>query len=95
MNSSYKETTFEESVPMSTYLVALVISDFKCKYGVANAGPTGRVNVSVCGRANAYNQFDYGLQLSIKLLENYERYFGMEYSLKKLGLIITLLIQSN
>jgi aminopeptidase N len=73
---------------MSTYLVALVISDFKCKYGLANAGPTGKVNVSACGRPNAFNQLDYGLTLAIKVLEDYEKYFGIDYTLKKLGLYI-------
>ena len=81
----FRETVFEESVPMSTYLIALVISDFKCKYGPANAGPIGKVNVSVCARSNAYNQLDYSLALAIKVLEDYEAYFDIYYSLEKCG----------
>jgi aminopeptidase N len=68
---------------MSTYLIAILISDFKCKHGLANAGPTGKVNMSICARSNAFNQLDYSLSLTSKVIENYEKYFDIDYSIKK------------
>jgi aminopeptidase N len=79
------ETSFEESVTMSTYLVALVISDFKCKYAIANAGVYGTVNVSVCGRPDNADKFDFALGEFVRLLEHYEKYFGIKYPLAKCG----------
>lgn len=77
------KTVFEESVTMSTYLVGLVISDFKCKYNLADAGPTGKVNMSVCARPNAFNQLDYALMLASEVIVNYENYFDIDFSIKK------------
>lgn len=70
---------------MSTYLVALVISDFKCKYKLANAGVNGNVNVSVCGREDAYDRFDFALNNFVELLEEYEALFGLKYPFSKCG----------
>jgi aminopeptidase N len=78
------ETEFEETIIMSTYLIALIISDFKCKHGVARAGVTGTVDVKVCARPSAFNQLDYALKHTVLTLEMFEKYFGIKYNLSKL-----------
>ena len=78
------ETEFDETILMSTYLVALIISDFKCKYGNAKAGIHGTVDVRVCARSNANDQLDYALKYAILTLESFEKYFGIKYTLSKL-----------
>ena len=83
-SSSVVETEFEESELMSTYLVALIISDFKCKHAIANAGINGKVDVSVCARAEVVNQLDYALKYTVTTLEVFEKYFGIKYKLPKL-----------
>ena len=69
---------------MSTYLVALVISDFKCKHSVAKAGLNGKVDVRVCARPNAFDQLDYALKYTVLTLETLEKYFGVRYTISKL-----------
>ena len=71
---------------MSTYLVALVIADFKCKYKLANAGVEGKVNVSICGREDSYEKFDVALDDFVELLEKYEKLFGVKYPFSKCGM---------
>jgi aminopeptidase N len=83
-----KETVFQESVKISTYLVALVIADFKCKYKLANAGVDGKVNVSVCGREDSYENFDLALDDFVQLLEKYEKLFGIQYPFSKCGMLL-------
>lgn len=68
---------------MSTYLVAILVSDFKCKSGVAQTVLSPKVHV--CTKPSAYNQLDYGRTAAIKLLEYFERLFKIEYPLPKLG----------
>ena len=73
---------------MSTYLVALVISDFKCKKEtVSNLGEYGKVDVSVCGRADNVDngQLDYALQIATKVIQYYETFYGVKYPLPKCG----------
>jgi aminopeptidase N len=70
---------------MSTYLVGLVISDFECKYTTANAGISGSVDVSICGRAEAYGQLESALTATVRILESQEKYFGLKYPLTKCG----------
>ena len=72
-------------MPMSTYLVALVVADFQCKYKIANAGINGTVNVSVCGRADEYKNFDFALETFTKYLENYETGLGIKFPISKCG----------
>jgi aminopeptidase N len=73
---------------MSTYLVALVVSDFKCKSGAVKpvAALQRSVNVSVCARPNAYDELGLAYSSAVKMLEFFENYFNISYPLTKLGI---------
>jgi aminopeptidase N len=70
---------------MSTYLLAIVVSDFKCKEGVAKPSDSHSVDIRVCARPNRYNDLDLAYDTAIQLSEFFENYYGIEYPLKKLG----------
>lgn len=77
-------TEFKETVEMSTYLVALIVSDFECIKGVAHPPISKNVDVSVCARPDAANQLRYALDVALKLTEFFEGYYNVEYPLAKL-----------
>ena len=70
---------------MSSYLVALVVSDFECIRGTANAGTNGSLSIGSCGRPNMRNQLSFGLDVGIQNIEYFQRLFGIEYPLPKCG----------
>ncbi|XP_063599467.1 aminopeptidase N-like [Penaeus indicus] len=69
---------FATSVPMSTYLVAFVISDFRNK-----SSESGGVRFSAWAREAALQQVDYALETGPKALSFFEDYFGLPYPLPK------------
>lgn len=69
---------FEESVPMSTYLLAFVVSDFKNK----TVG-----NFSVWARPEALESAEYALEVGPKILSFFEDYFDIKYPLPKIDMI--------
>jgi aminopeptidase N len=71
---------------MSTYLVAIVVSDFSCKSGIAHPILSKNVDVSVCARSNAFDQIEYPFEVSLKLIEFFEKHFNIAYPLPKLGI---------
>ena len=68
---------------MSSYLVALVISDFVCINETVQG--IGKVEVNVCGRANAIEKLNYALEISTKTIKFLESIYGVQYPLKKAG----------
>ncbi|CAF0711353.1 unnamed protein product [Brachionus calyciflorus] len=76
-------TEFNETVPMSTYLVAILISDFKCREGISESNYSN-VQVKVCARPNAYDQLDLALNSSVDILRFFENYYQVKYPLEKL-----------
>ena len=82
------KTDFETTVPMSTYLLALVISDFTyLEQRVEGMGEKGFVDVRVYGRAEAVDdgQLDYSLEVATKIIKYYEEFYGVKYPLPKCG----------
>ncbi|XP_022908762.2 aminopeptidase N isoform X2 [Onthophagus taurus] len=69
---------FETSVPMSTYLVAFVISDFD---HLTNQ------TVSIWFRQTMLNQAGFALKVSPALLTFYEEYFQLKFPLPKIDMV--------
>ena len=70
---------------MSSYLVALIVSDFKCTNGNASAGVADNLPVSSCGRPNAQNQLDFGLDVAINSIQYFEGLYQLKFPLPKIG----------
>ena len=55
---------------MSSYLVALIVSDFNCINGTSfNVGSSGSLPVKVCARPNVpREELEYSLDVGIKII---------------------------
>lgn len=85
------KTDFDATVPMSTYLVALVISDFVClNETIQEVGDYGKVDVRVCGRNESVSngQLNYSLEVATNVIKYYEEFYGVKYPLPKCGIYI-------
>ncbi|CAF4239646.1 unnamed protein product [Rotaria sp. Silwood2] len=72
---------FEETPPMSTYLIAFVLTDFECVTSVTSAN----IEVNVCGRPEAIRNAEgnFALEVSTKVIPYYEQSYNMSYPLSK------------
>ncbi|KAK4316254.1 hypothetical protein Pmani_012574 [Petrolisthes manimaculis] len=75
--------TFQESVEMSTYLVAFVVCDFAMVSNMTEH----KVNVSVYAPLTMISQANYSLRVSSYILDYYDKFFGVPYPLPKQDLI--------
>ncbi|KAM6965333.1 endoplasmic reticulum aminopeptidase 2 [Aplochiton taeniatus] len=85
------EDHFAVSVRMSTYLVAFVICDFKSVSGTTSSG----VKVSVYAAPEKWQQTHHALEVAVKMLDFYEKYFNINYPLPKQDLIVIPDFQSG
>ncbi|XP_059490233.1 aminopeptidase N isoform X2 [Neocloeon triangulifer] len=69
---------FEESVPMSTYLVAFVVSEFS---------RMDNGSFSVWTRRDAIQQAAYSLQVGPAILKYFEQYFQLPFPLPKIDMV--------
>ncbi|MGD0912564.1 MAG: M1 family metallopeptidase [Terracidiphilus sp.] len=74
--------TFSATPKMSTYLVALLVGDFKC-----SSGSQDGVAIRVCSTPDKVALTPYPLSVAKYVLHYYDTYFGIPYPLKKLDLI--------
>lgn len=74
----YEWDTFEETVPMSTYLVAFIISDFEYL-----SSETFRV----WARSDVLSHTHYARDIGPRILKFYEEFFSIPYPLKKTDLV--------
>ena len=79
--SGWKIDTFEQTVQMSTYLVAFVVSNFE----KITKNSTKSIEVSVLARKDAIDakDGDFALDESIKNLDFFADYFNISYPLQK------------
>ncbi|XP_042891875.1 aminopeptidase N-like [Penaeus japonicus] len=74
---------YERSVPMSTYLVAFVVSDF----AHVNSTEIEHVVLRVWARPEAIDQAEYANEVGPKILSFFEEYFNLSFPLPKLDMI--------
>ena len=74
---------YQESIQMSTYLVAFVVSKFKFK----ETSLDNNVRFRIWARPNYLDQTDYALDIGPKILEFFESYFNVKYPLPKQDMI--------
>jgi aminopeptidase N len=72
---------FEESVPMSTYLVAFVVCDYHKKSMVTQ----NQISVSVYAPQHQLNRAEFALETATTLMDFFENFFNVSYSLPKQG----------
>jgi aminopeptidase N len=72
---------FEETPPMSTYLVAFVLTDFQCITNLT----VHNIRVSVCGRPEAMNkgEGDFALHVGQNVITYFEQSYNVPYPLSK------------
>jgi aminopeptidase N len=75
---------FEESVEMSTYLVAFVICDFD---SISNK-TAKQVEVAIHTPHGLLSQATFALQSAVQLMDYYDDFFGVPYPLPKQGIYI-------
>ncbi|VDN02876.1 unnamed protein product [Thelazia callipaeda] len=78
-NPDWVVTSFMESPPMSSYLLAIAITDFAFIEGITKKGTRFRI----WSREEAVNQTAYALRAGIAALEFYENYYNIPFPLKK------------
>ena len=67
-DSEYVWDHFERSVPMSTYLVAMIVCDFEHR----TSDPINDVDVRIWARKNAIEQTEYARSIAAKILRYFE-----------------------
>uniref|UniRef100_A0A0N4U4M2 Aminopeptidase N n=1 Tax=Dracunculus medinensis TaxID=318479 RepID=A0A0N4U4M2_DRAME len=80
---NWLSTSFEETLPMSSYLFAFIVTDFPFNEGVTDKG----VRFRIWSRKEVLSYTDYALKSGMKALEFFEDYFKIEFPLKKQDII--------
>lgn len=83
MGTGLLRDDFEESVEMSTYLVAFVICDYKS----IMQHTSKNITVSVYAPTGLLPQAHFALSIATQMMDHYEDYFGVPYPLPKQDLI--------
>ncbi len=73
---------FSTSPKMSTYLVAMMVGDFRCLSGGADGIP-----IRVCAVPEKKDLLSFALISTERILKFYNRYFSMKYPFQKLDII--------
>lgn len=86
MDSGLTRTTFNKSVPMSTYLACFIVCDFAKKSAVIESHGNGpNVELRVFATPDQLNKVDLALDAAKIITERYIQYFDIAYPLPKLG----------
>ncbi|KAF8795593.1 Glutamyl aminopeptidase like protein [Argiope bruennichi] len=76
-------TKFQKSVPMVTYLVCFIVSDFQFQGTTTSSGKPFRVYTT----PDQVNLTTYALHFGSRVLEYFERYFNIGYPLPKQDMV--------
>jgi aminopeptidase N len=83
LTNGWIRTEFEKSVPMSSYLLALVVSDFEC----LTQNRTGRyenITTNVCAQPEKKNELHYALEIATKNIKDFEEQYQINFPLSKI-----------
>ncbi|CAI4223368.1 unnamed protein product [Auanema sp. JU1783] len=83
VKDEFQLTTFEETPKMSSYLLAILVSDFEH----VKAKGDHRVEFRVWGPKQAKEHLEYAAEVGQKCLEYYEKYFKIPFPLKKIDMV--------
>ncbi|TKR69186.1 hypothetical protein L596_021371 [Steinernema carpocapsae] len=78
-DKNWIKTTFKETLPMSSYLVALAISEFEYNEATTKHG----IRFRVWSREEALNHTQYALNAGIKVLDFFADYYNISFPLEK------------
>ncbi|XP_066254232.1 aminopeptidase N-like [Euwallacea similis] len=78
---------FDVSVPMSTYLVAYVVSDFHYKEAEPLPDDKNNVTFRIWSREDALGQVDFAKEVGPKALRFFEKFFNIDYPLPKQDMV--------
>lgn len=70
---------------MSTYLLAISVSDYECIEGVSDTPLSQGVKSKICARPNAKDQLGLAFNASLSSLAFFEGFYQVKYPLPKLG----------
>ncbi|TRY95869.1 hypothetical protein DNTS_021398 [Danionella cerebrum] len=82
LKSGLHEDEFEKSVKMSTYLVAFIVAEFS-----SHSKQVSNTMVSVYAVPDKTDQVHYALETACNLLDFYNKFFEIDYPLRKLDLV--------
>ncbi|VDN05394.1 unnamed protein product [Thelazia callipaeda] len=82
-DSQWVCTYFEETLPMSSYLLAIAVTDFEHLEAKTKRG----IQFRIWSRREALNQTKYALELGVKSIEFFENYYGIPFPLRKQDMI--------
>uniref|UniRef100_A0A8C8ZEN6 Aminopeptidase n=1 Tax=Prolemur simus TaxID=1328070 RepID=A0A8C8ZEN6_PROSS len=83
VDDTWQRTTFEKSVPMSTYLVCFAVHQFDSVKRISNSGKPLTIYVQPEQKHTA----EYAANITKMVFDYFEEYFAMNYSLPKLDKI--------
>ncbi|XP_028894176.1 glutamyl aminopeptidase isoform X3 [Zeugodacus cucurbitae] len=88
VNGNITEVTFEQSVPMSTYLACIIVSDFASQSKTVNGTLEGAEDfeMRVFATSNQIEKVSYALETGVGITEYYIDYFNVSYPLPKLDM---------
>ncbi|XP_046862649.1 glutamyl aminopeptidase-like [Xenia sp. Carnegie-2017] len=76
-------TYFNKSVPMPTYLVGMIVSDFKSLNGTTK----NNVTIKTWGTPLEYKDSSYALKIALNVTTFLENYYGVNYPLPKQDMV--------
>ena len=83
LHNGWTKTTFDKSLPMSSYLLALVVADFEC-LTQSNTGYHRNITTSVCAQSEKKKDLQFALDVATKNLQDYEEQYQIPFPLSKI-----------